>query len=77
MKREKIRKEMIGRLNIHLASHYGMCFGVRDALAVTRNTYDENEVTVLGQLVHNPLVSQELIENVIKEGELKDPPANT
>lgn len=77
MKREKIRKEMIGRLNIHLASHYGMCFGVRDALAVTRNTYDENEVTVLGQLVHNPLVSQELIENGIKEGELKDPPANT
>ncbi|MEE3176837.1 MAG: 4-hydroxy-3-methylbut-2-enyl diphosphate reductase [Verrucomicrobiota bacterium] len=77
MKREKIRKEMIGRLNIHLASHYGMCFGVRDALTVTRNTYDENEVTVLGQLVHNPLVSQELIENGIKEGELKDPPTNT
>ena len=69
----QIEKEMINRLNVHLASHYGMCFGVRDALAATRSTYNEKEVTVLGQLVHNPLVSQELTENGVKEGDLNAP----
>jgi 4-hydroxy-3-methylbut-2-enyl diphosphate reductase len=69
----QIEKEMINRLNVHLASHYGMCFGVRDALSATRSTYNEKEVTVLGQLVHNPLVSQELTENGVMEGDLNAP----
>ncbi|MDB4711488.1 4-hydroxy-3-methylbut-2-enyl diphosphate reductase [Verrucomicrobiales bacterium] len=69
----QIEKEIMSRVNVHLASHYGMCFGVRDALAATRSTYDENDVTVLGQLVHNPVVSQELTENGVKEGNLNNP----
>ena len=68
----QIEKEIMSRVNVHLASHYGMCFGVRDALAATRSTYDENDVTVLGQLVHNPLVSQELTDNGIKQGDLNN-----
>ena len=68
----QIEKEEMNQFNVHLASHYGMCFGVRDALAATRKAYDENDVTVLGQLVHNPLVSKELTENGIREGDLYD-----
>ena len=63
----------MSKLNVHLASHYGMCFGVRDALAATRSTYNESDVTVLGQLVHNPVVSQELTENGVKKGDLNNP----
>ena len=66
----QIEKEIMNQFIVHLASHYGMCFGVRDALAATRSTYGENDVTVLGQLVHNPLVSQELTQNGVKEGDL-------
>ena len=40
--------------NVHLASHYGVCFGVRDAIDATRKTFNDGKVTVLGQLVHNP-----------------------
>ena len=35
--------------NVHLASHYGVCFGVRDAIDATRKTFNDGKVTVLGQ----------------------------
>jgi 4-hydroxy-3-methylbut-2-enyl diphosphate reductase len=38
----------------------GMCFGVRDALAATRRVEAPAEVTVFGELVHNPAVAREL-----------------
>ena len=53
----------IHKFNIHLASHFGMCFGVRDAIKATRKTFDDEKVTVLGQLVHNPIVDEELKDN--------------
>ena len=59
----KSKKGAGRRMRVRLASHYGMCFGVRDAL---RKTFDEasaparERVTVLGQLVHNPVVDEEL-----------------
>jgi 4-hydroxy-3-methylbut-2-enyl diphosphate reductase len=42
------------------AEAMGMCFGVRDALATMRRTETPADVTVFGQLVHNPLVTREL-----------------
>ena len=42
------------------ARHMGMCFGVRDALETMRQVTDPNEVTVHGELVHNPVVTDEL-----------------
>lgn len=38
----------------------GMCFGVRDALALLESLDDPASVTVHGELVHNPVVLQDL-----------------
>ena len=42
------------------AKHLGMCFGVRDALDTMSALPDPYEVTVRGELVHNPVVTGEL-----------------
>ena len=63
----------IDKFNIHLASHFGMCFGVRDAIKATRKTFDDEKVTVLGQLVHNPIVDEELKDNGVQQAELHEP----
>ncbi len=42
------------------ADHLGMCFGVKDALETMRNLSHPDEVTVFGELVHNPVVTQEM-----------------
>jgi 4-hydroxy-3-methylbut-2-enyl diphosphate reductase len=47
-------------MTITLATHQGMCFGVRDALRKTHDTAASGPVTVLGQLVHNPVIQQHL-----------------
>jgi 4-hydroxy-3-methylbut-2-enyl diphosphate reductase len=44
------------------AEAMGMCFGVRDALAAARAVETPTQVTVFGELVHNPLVTRELRE---------------
>ena len=59
-------------MKITLASHFGMCFGVRDAL---RNTYDAatlEPITVLGELVHNPLVAVHLQTLGVRSGNLRE-----
>src|SRR5436190_5417234 len=38
------------------ATHLGMCFGVRDAIALAQATAQQQPVTVLGELVHNETV---------------------
>lgn len=45
-------------MTIETASHLGMCFGVRDALRATHAIATRAPVTLLGQLVHNPLVDR-------------------
>lgn len=47
-------------LKIIRAAHLGMCFGVRDAIALALDQASRQPLTVLGQLVHNPLVIGEL-----------------
>ena len=46
---------MVG-LHIVRASHLGMCFGVRDAIALAFEHAADRPLTVLGDLVHNPTV---------------------
>lgn len=58
---------------IHLASHFGMCFGVRDAITKTRDNFGVNGLTILGQLVHNPIVSEELNRNGVQKADLQKP----
>lgn len=38
------------------ATHLGMCFGVRDAIALALEHADVGPLTILGDLVHNPTV---------------------
>jgi 4-hydroxy-3-methylbut-2-enyl diphosphate reductase len=47
-------------MKILKAEHLGMCFGVRDAIALARDEAARQPVTILGQLVHNPTVLDRL-----------------
>lgn len=61
-------------MTIQLAAHHGMCFGVRDALRATHNAAKAAPVTILGQLVHNPVVEAHLRALGVTHGELADKP---
>jgi len=43
-------------MRILRAAHLGMCFGVRDAVAMALAHADAGPLTILGELVHNPAV---------------------
>ena len=43
-------------MQILRAAHLGMCFGVRDAIALALDHADAGPLTILGDLVHNPTV---------------------
>ncbi|MES2597490.1 MAG: 4-hydroxy-3-methylbut-2-enyl diphosphate reductase [Verrucomicrobiota bacterium] len=58
-------------MNLHLAQHHGMCFGVRDALRATHEAAKREPVTILGQLVHNPLVDAHLNTLGVRNGQLE------
>ena len=45
-------------MKILRATHLGMCFGVRDAIALVRS--QQEPITILGDLVHNAVVLDEL-----------------
>lgn len=58
-------------MKITLATHQGMCFGVRDALRKTHDTATAGPATVLGQLVHNPVVQRHLDSLGLEHGDLE------
>lgn len=47
-------------MKIVRAAELGMCFGVRDALEITTKVDDPTQVTIHGELVHNPKVIDQL-----------------
>jgi 4-hydroxy-3-methylbut-2-enyl diphosphate reductase len=47
-------------MKIIRAEHLGMCFGVKDALALALDKARHERLTILGDLVHNETVLQEL-----------------
>lgn len=53
-----------------VASHYGMCFGVRDALAEARRVASRQPATILGELVHNEVVREQMRGLGLREGDL-------
>lgn len=53
-------------MKILRAEHLGMCFGVRDAIALAVKTAETQSVTVLGDLVHNETVLADLRSRGIK-----------
>ncbi len=60
-------------MKILLAHHFGMCFGVRDALAQAENLAQRAPLTILGELVHNPIVRERLRAQGVAEASLDDP----
>lgn len=47
-------------MRIIVADHFGMCFGVRDAIAQAEQLARQGPLTILGELVHNPVVREQL-----------------
>jgi len=55
---------------IKLAEHYGLCFGVRDAIAQAERLAQQGPLTILGELVHNPVVRTRLADAGVLESGL-------
>ena len=53
-------------MKIIRAEHLGMCFGVRDAISMARHEAAARPLTVLGQLVHNESVLDDLRERGVR-----------
>jgi 4-hydroxy-3-methylbut-2-enyl diphosphate reductase len=58
-------------MKIILAEHYGICFGVRDAIASAERLAADAPLTILGELVHNPVVRQRFAERGVRESPLE------
>jgi 4-hydroxy-3-methylbut-2-enyl diphosphate reductase len=54
-------------MKIRLAEHYGLCFGVRDAIAQAERLAAQAPLTILGELVHNPVVRERLARRGVQE----------
>jgi 4-hydroxy-3-methylbut-2-enyl diphosphate reductase len=59
-------------MKIILAEHYGLCFGVRDAIAEAEQRAQQGPLTILGELVHNPIVRERFTQRGVREGALDD-----
>ncbi len=64
-------------MKIILAQHFGMCFGVRDAIAQAEQLAQDAPLTILGELVHNPVVRERLRAQDVREGSLEALPADS
>jgi 4-hydroxy-3-methylbut-2-enyl diphosphate reductase len=53
-------------MKIIKAEHLGMCFGVRDAIALARETAAREPLTILGDLVHNETVLVDLRQSGVQ-----------
>lgn len=62
-------------MNIRLAEHFGLCFGVRDAIAQAESLAAAGPLTVLGELVHNPVVQRRLSALGARTAPLESDPA--
>ena len=59
-------------MKIILAEHFGICFGVRDAIAQAEQLAAEAPLTILGELVHNPIVRERLQAKGVREALLDE-----
>ncbi len=54
-------------MKVIVAEHFGICFGVRDAIAQAHALAREAPLTILGELVHNPIVREQLRAQGVQE----------
>lgn len=47
-------------MQVRMADHLGMCFGVRDAIDLALDLTEQAPLTILGELVHNPDIVTQL-----------------
>src|SRR6266576_5110423 len=59
-------------MEIVLAEHFGMCFGVRDAIAQAEEFAEQAPLTILGELVHNPIVRERLRAQGVQEAAIDE-----
>jgi 4-hydroxy-3-methylbut-2-en-1-yl diphosphate reductase len=59
-------------MKILLAEHFGMCFGVRDAIAHAEQLAAQAPLTILGELVYNPVVRERLRAQRVAEASLEE-----
>ena len=64
-------------MRILLAEHHGLCFGVRDALHRAETLAAAGPLTVLGELVHNPVALARLDAHGARRADLADPATAT
>lgn len=64
-------------MNVTLAESYGMCFGVRDAVERALRSPHGTQLTVLGELVHNPDVLARLRSAGVRSVPSLDDPVET
>lgn len=65
------------KYTIHLATHWGMCFGVRDAITLAEQKSQNGELTILGEIAHNVVVRNNMRKAGAIEGALGDMKAST
>jgi 4-hydroxy-3-methylbut-2-en-1-yl diphosphate reductase len=58
-------------MKILIAEHFGICFGVRDAIVQAETLARQAPLTLLGELVHNPIVREQLRARGVVEGNLE------
>ena len=63
------RRSSSNAMKIIRAEHLGMCFGVKDAIALALETARREPLTILGDLVHNETVLAELRAEGIRIGQ--------
>ena len=54
-------------MKVVVAEHFGVCFGVRDAIAQAEGLAREAPLSILGELVHNPIVREQLRAQGVQE----------
>jgi len=64
-------------MTIHIAEHYGVCFGVRDALTLAERIAADQPLTILGELVHNPIARERLEKLGVAQSALDADPHTT
>src|ERR1700709_1112213 len=72
---DKLKKDFtpaqldFGTLQIYLARHFGFCYGVENAIDISFRTIEENpgkEIFLLSEMIHNPLVNDDLTKRGVK-----------
>lgn len=58
-----------GPVQIHLARHFGFCYGVENAIEISYKAIEEKpdkNIYLLSQMIHNPIVNEDLLSRGLK-----------